>query len=201
MNKGMPGSEVMTNGYTGALRTALLSRRLEGFPITVARRAKRFSSVVKGACLYGKITSNGEYAPFYVTAPLYSQAAASQKNIILTGLGLHLKAGDSIIIVDDNGTEVKTIDTVTEGVANTTVVVTVNLTNTYEVANNAKVYLNDGTADSAEAVVVVEDIDFSVTSSNYGTCGYNFGEFNSLEVARVANFSQSSNANLHFRAV
>jgi hypothetical protein len=201
MDRGTPGIEQVAN--TGALRTCLLSERLEGIPITIDRTSARFSSTIKGACLYGKQSSGGKYAPFFVTAVVYSQAAASQKDIICTGLDLHFLEGDSIIIMDDNAVNTKVIDTggVVEGVANTTITVTVNLSATFETAANAKVYLVDGTEDSANAVVVLESVDFSISSTDWITVGYNFGEFNSLDIGRVTNFTQSSNGSLQLRAI
>lgn len=203
MNLGIPGVEIVTNGYTGALRTCLLSRDFRGFPITIDRASARFSSNVKGPCLYGKQTTGGLYAPLYVTGTVYSTAAASQKTIVLTGTGLHLKVGDTITISDDDHTEDRIIDTggVVEGASNTTVTVTVNLTNEYTTARSAFVFLKDGTELSADAVIVLEDIDFSVSSSNVVTTGLSYGEFNALNVERYSGFVAGDCARLTFRSL
>ena len=203
MDYGTPGAEVASGANTGAMKTCFLSRRNEGIPITIARAAGRFSTTVKGPCLYGYITASKKYAPFYVTALLYSQAAASQKTIVLTGIGLHLKAADTITLTSIAGSDTRLIDTggVVEGVANTTVTVTVNLSFTHEAAATAFAFLADGTELSASAVVVLDDVDFSVTGSDFNTVGYNFGEFNSLDIVRTTNFVQSDNGSLQMKAI
>ena len=194
---------VVTGGYTGALKEFLLSRDFLRIPITIDRSGQRKTSTVKGPCLYGRLTASpGEYAPFFVTALLASQAAAGQKNIVLATTGddtiANFKAGDTIMIMDDNAYEAHTIDTAT--VSTNTIAVTVNLTNTYTTAANAKVYLTNGTELSADAVIVDEDIDFSETSDVI-VSGYQKGTFDETKIYRKTNFVKADCSRLDLRTL
>lgn len=181
---------VLTDGYVAQRPEFVLSPGWEMKPITVDRGTARYSASMTGPFLAGRqIAGVGKYAPFFVTALLASQAAAAQKNIVLATTGVdgiaNYKSGDVIIIMDDNHYEERTIDTVTAGT--NTIAVTVNLTYTYETADNAKVYLKDGTEDSENVVIIPDSIDFSLTDDII-VSAYTKGSFDKPKVNRNTNF-------------
>lgn len=201
------------NGYTGAMETTLITNYglTQAIPIVVDIESGRFSSqVIAGACLYGQQSAYpNKYAPFYVSALIASATTASgQKDIVLAASGTagntetiaNFIAGDTILITDNNGFETRVIDHVTA--ATNTISVTVNLTNAYTSATGAKVVLSDGTEDSAKAVLVLDNIDFTTSSWGTGvlkngvTSGFITAAAHKCRVHRTANFVDADCARL-----
>ncbi len=196
-------TSIVSGGYTGALKEFLLSRDFVRIPITIAKSDSRFSSSVSGPCLYGRQTASpGEYAPFYVTALLGSNAASGQADIILATTGEddinQFLAGDVIYLSDDNAYESLTIDSV--DVDTNTITCTGDLVNSYTTAANAKVYLYDGTEDSANVVVVEESIDFSETD-DVRVSAYLKGSFDETKLERATNFVKADCQRLDIRTI
>ena len=189
---------IVPNGYTGALSEFLLSRDFLRIPATIDRASARFSAIIKGPCIYGRQTASpGKYAPFFVTSLLTSNAAAGQKDVIVADVS-NYKAGDVVIIMDDNAYESNTIASIT--VATKTLVMTTNLANTYTTAANAKVYLTDGTEKSVDVVIIEESVDFSKTSDVI-VSAYQKGSFEETKIYRMTNLTKSECSRLDFRTL
>lgn len=118
--------------------------------------AKRIGSSVARGTLLAPQTATGLYVIFMEQSLHASNTSSGQKDIEVVDSS-KFRAGDVITIVDDApGTEDKTIDTIDS--TTNTITVTVNLTNSYTTANNARVYLKDGSEISANVVILKETV-------------------------------------------
>jgi len=113
--------------------------------------ADRIGDEVARGLLLSKL-DNGMYVKFMEQSNLASNASSGQKDIVVEDAS-KFKAGDTIQVEDDSSDEEATIDTISDN----TITVTVNLSNSYTVAANARVYLKDGAEKSENVVIVLDD--------------------------------------------
>ena len=124
------------------------------FTIAVVLAMRIGSSVARGTLL-APLQNTGLYVKFWEHSLLTAQAVSGQKDIIVADVSKFV-AGDTIRIEDANAGEEKTIDTI--DTATKTITVTVNLANTYEVADGADVILYGGAQISGNVVILQDTV-------------------------------------------
>lgn len=111
--------------------------------------ASRHTGNLERGLLLSKDSTSGLYEKFHLDTLMASDASSGQKDIVVADAS-GFKAGDVITITDSGNSESKTIDTVVDN----TVTVTVNLVNSYTVANGGDIMLESSDVD-ADAVILL----------------------------------------------